>query len=126
MAGRAPTAASRRFDDQPVAGIPDKARLGGKRFDSAIMTLDEGCRWRAIAAALRADPGLMPKFIEESLRLEPPINACIRWASRETEIAGVAIPAFSCVHVRIPGKDVVTSAQGESFYVVEDGTRKEH
>jgi cytochrome P450 len=46
-------------------------------------------------AALRADPGLIPPFIEESLRLESPIKAFFRVAKTDTELGGVKIPAGS-------------------------------
>jgi cytochrome P450 len=46
-------------------------------------------------AAVRAEAGLMPNFIEESLRLESPIKAFFRMAKADTELAGVKIPAGS-------------------------------
>jgi cytochrome P450 len=46
-------------------------------------------------AALRANPGLIPNFIEESLRLESPIKAFFRVAKTDTELGGVKIPAGS-------------------------------
>jgi cytochrome P450 len=46
-------------------------------------------------AALRADPSLIPNFIEEALRLESPIKAFFRMAKTDTELGGVKIPAGS-------------------------------
>jgi cytochrome P450 len=46
-------------------------------------------------AAVSAEPDLTPNFIEESLRLEPPIKAFFRVARAETELGGVKIPAGS-------------------------------
>src|SRR6478735_2939755 len=43
--------------------------------------------------ALRADPGLIPGFVEESLRLEPPVQGLYRTATVDTEIGGVPIKA---------------------------------
>ena len=50
-------------------------------------------------AALRADPALAPAYIEEMLRLDGPIHFMIRWASADTEVAGVPIPKGSRVIV---------------------------
>jgi cytochrome P450 len=45
--------------------------------------------------AVRAEPRLIPNFIEESLRLEPPIKAFFRVAKCDTELSGMKIPAGS-------------------------------
>lgn len=50
---------------------------------------------------LRADPGLVPAAIEESLRLRPPFNASGRITTREVELAGVTIPAQQPVFASI-------------------------
>ena len=42
---------------------------------------------------LRADPALVRPFIEESLRLEAPIQGFYRFATATAEIGGVTIPA---------------------------------
>ena len=41
---------------------------------------------------LLEDPARIPGFIEEALRFDPPIQIVFRRATRESEIAGVAIP----------------------------------
>ena len=45
--------------------------------------------------ALRDDPQLMPTFIEETLRLEPPFRAHHRHVLHDTELAGCALPKDS-------------------------------
>lgn len=50
-------------------------------------------------AELRAKPALAPAYIEEILRLEGPIHFMIRWASADTEVAGVPIPRGSRILV---------------------------
>ncbi|NHO67408.1 cytochrome P450 [Aestuariicella hydrocarbonica] len=42
---------------------------------------------------LRADPGLIPDFLEEVLRLEGSTKATFRLAVRDTKIGGVSVPA---------------------------------
>lgn len=46
---------------------------------------------------LRAEPALIPRFIEEVLRFEPPVHATMRLTLAETEIGGVRVPAHSVV-----------------------------
>ncbi|WP_059020936.1 cytochrome P450 [Mycobacterium sp. M26] len=46
---------------------------------------------------LREHPDLMGTFVEETLRMEPPFRAHYRHVLRDTELAGVAIPADSRV-----------------------------
>jgi cytochrome P450 len=47
--------------------------------------------------AVRADRSLIPQAIEEAVRWEPPLLTITRVATRDTELAGVAIPAGSTV-----------------------------
>jgi cytochrome P450 len=47
--------------------------------------------------AVRTDRSLLPQAIEEAVRWEPPLLTITRVASRDTELAGVAIPAGSSV-----------------------------
>lgn len=51
-------------------------------------------------ARLRAEPGLMKGFVEETLRIESPVQGLLRLASRDAEIAGVPIPEGSIVMAR--------------------------
>jgi cytochrome P450 len=52
-----------------------------------------------LMAAVRADLGLLPALIEESLRLEGPIQSFYRTATVDTTIGGVAMPAGTHVLV---------------------------
>jgi cytochrome P450 len=51
--------------------------------------------------ALRADRTLLPQAIEEGLRWEPPLIGIMRTATRDTEVAGMFVPAGSLVAVNI-------------------------
>lgn len=42
---------------------------------------------------LHDDPGLAAAFVEEFLRMEAPAQFTTRWASRDTEVGGVPVPA---------------------------------
>jgi cytochrome P450 len=50
---------------------------------------------------LRANPTLIPSFIEEALRYYPPFPATIRRTMRDVEVSGVTIPAQSRVLVML-------------------------
>jgi cytochrome P450 len=71
-----------------VAGHETSASL----ISSAMLLL---LRHPRQMAAVRAEPCLIPKFIEEALRLESPIKAFFRVAKADTELGGVKIPAGS-------------------------------
>ena len=45
------------------------------------------------AEALRVDPSLIAGFVEEALRLEPPVQGLYRTATADTEVGGVPIKA---------------------------------
>lgn len=48
-----------------------------------------------IQRAVREDPALVGPFIEEALRYEAPFRGHYRHVRRDTELAGVALPAHS-------------------------------
>ena len=50
-------------------------------------------------AQVRADPSLIPNLVEESLRLDTPVQGLYRTANVDTVVGGVAIPAGSHVMV---------------------------
>ncbi len=52
-------------------------------------------------AAVQADHGLIPQAIEEALRFETPLTTVQRFATEDTELEGVEIPARSVVGVCI-------------------------
>lgn len=55
-----------------------------------------------LEARLRENREEIPKFVEEALRLESPVNSLMRWPREDVEIAGVKIKAGSTLHLRIP------------------------
>jgi cytochrome P450 len=50
-----------------------------------------------VEAAVRADPGLLPRFLEECLRWSSPVGTATRRATRDVVLAGVEIPAGATV-----------------------------
>ncbi|MBI1181746.1 MAG: cytochrome P450 [Alphaproteobacteria bacterium] len=49
---------------------------------------------------LRANPGDVKAFVEETLRYESPVQGLFRYVMADTELGGCAIPAGSVVHIR--------------------------
>ncbi|MDE2303695.1 MAG: cytochrome P450 [Sphingomonadales bacterium] len=54
----------------------------------------------ALQSRLRAEPSLVPAFIEEVLRLDAPLQGLMRTARRDTSIGDVPVPAGSVVNIR--------------------------
>jgi cytochrome P450 family 150 subfamily A5 len=75
-----------------AAGQETTARLLG----TAVKTLGEDPE---LQQELRDDRSLVPAFIEESLRLEPPINGTFRLSRTPTTVRDTAIPAGSTVMI---------------------------
>jgi cytochrome P450 len=48
-----------------------------------------------LVALVQSDYSLIPSFVEEVLRLEPPVMAIFRYATADTEVHGVPIPEGS-------------------------------
>jgi len=56
-----------------------------------------------IQARLRAEPEKIGDFIEETLRIDPPVKVVYRLARKSTEIAGVETPAGTVINVSLTG-----------------------
>ena len=52
---------------------------------------------------LRADPARIPDYIEEVLRYDPPVKVAYRLALKDTEVAGVDVPAGSVMTACLVG-----------------------
>jgi cytochrome P450 family 144 len=52
---------------------------------------------QALQAQLRAEPERIPAFVEEAARLEPPFRHHMRYATKDTELGGVEIPAGATI-----------------------------
>ncbi|MGH3246370.1 MAG: cytochrome P450 [Trebonia sp.] len=89
------------FPDGTVPEPIEVARIASNLFAAGQETTVRliGTVLRRIAdepetqALLRADPGLVPRFIEETLRSEGPVLGEYRLAVKTTELGGVRIPA---------------------------------
>ena len=73
--------------------------------------------------AVAADPGLVPRAVEEMLRVDPPAHhATFRYAQRDATIAGVTVPAGVQVLVNLAaaGHDPDRNTDPETFDVRRD------
>ncbi len=68
---------------------------------------------------VRADPGLLPQAIEESLRLEPAAAVVDRYATRDVELGGAAVSRGDLVTVSVAGagRDPAAFADPDRFDV---------
>jgi cytochrome P450 len=70
-------------------------------------------------ASVVDDPGLVPAAVEESLRIEPAAAVVDRYATRDVELAGSAIPGGSQVTVSLAGanRDPAVFADPDRFEI---------
>lgn len=78
----------------------------------------------AQADALRADPGLAPRAVDEILRYDPPVQYVGRVAARDTTVAGLSVPADGLVIAMLgsASRDPARFAGPETFDVSRTGT----
>jgi cytochrome P450 len=76
--------------------------------------------------AVIADPGLIPGLVEETLRVLSPTQNMWRVAARDTELAGVAIPAGSVLLLSYgsANRDETRFADGDRFDVRRANVRR--
>lgn len=75
--------------------------LVGAGFETTLHLLSKAMLFLAhnpeIHAAVRADPSLASRFVEEMLRFDGPTHMLMRLTTREVDLHGVTIPAYSAV-----------------------------
>jgi len=94
-----------RFPDGELPEVMDVVRLTTILFaagqETTARLLSAGMRifaeQPALAEELRSEPGAIPNFVEECLRLEGAIKGSFRLALRDTKLGGVDVPAGSMV-----------------------------
>jgi cytochrome P450 len=97
--------ASATFPDGSTPEVIDAVRVASNLFaagqettvrllSAAVMILAED---QALQTRLRADRDLIPRFIEETLRLESPVRGDFRLAKTPVTVGGVDLPAGTTV-----------------------------
>jgi len=97
--------AQARFPDGELPTVEDVVRLASIFFaagqETTARLLSSGMHvladQPALADELRSDPGRIPNFVEECLRLEGPIKSTFRLALQDTKLGGVEVPAGTIV-----------------------------
>ncbi len=99
-----------------VGGIETVVHL----MDNSILMLLERPE---LMAQLRADRSLIPAFIEEVLRYEPPIHVAPRLTTEEVELGGVRLPKGAPVLVMLGSAchDETHFPDGDSFNMARPG-----
>ena len=75
-------------------------------------------------SALVADPELIPTFVEEVLRLEPPTQGMFRQLDADHEIDGRVLPAHSHVYLNFAAANRDPAAEGEGRRGRRGGRRR--
>ncbi|MEV0074161.1 MULTISPECIES: cytochrome P450 [unclassified Amycolatopsis] len=88
-----------RLADEEIVGFAALLLIAGHitttaLLGNAVLAMQEN---PAAADAIRADRALVPSFIEETMRMRPPVVRLPRIAKREVELGGVVVPAGSIV-----------------------------
>lgn len=89
----------RRLTMQEIAALIEQLLTGGNDTSTSAMTsaMLRLVEQPELQEKLRDDPERIPKFIEEVLRLDAPVQGLFREAKRDIDIAGVEVPRGSVV-----------------------------
>ena len=96
---------SDRLDDEAICANALIVLFGGiETTEAAILN----ATWSLLAhpaqaELVRREPSLLPNAIEESLRWEPAVQTCHRYATRDVVLGGVTVPAGATVQCMIGG-----------------------
>jgi cytochrome P450 len=92
----------RPLTDPEIISIIDHLYIGGNETTTFALTsaLWILLREPGLYEQVRDDRSLVEPFVEEALRLESPTQGLYRRVAHDTELAGVALPAGSTVHIR--------------------------
>lgn len=76
-----------------------------------------------VLARLRADRALIPTFLEEVLRFEPPVHSTMRLCTEDTTLAGVSLPRGSVLALLLASglRDERYCADGDRFSLDRKG-----
>jgi cytochrome P450 len=98
---RAKLDGERPLNDAEMASILQQFMLAGNETSTAAIAATQRflIEQPELLAEVRKDRSLVPGVVEEGFRLESPVQNIFRISTRDTEIAGVAIPAWSKVGV---------------------------
>jgi cytochrome P450 len=121
-------AEERPLTDPEIISIIDHLYIGGNETTTFALTsaLWILLREPGLYEQLVADRSLIEPFVEEALRLESPTQGLYRRVARDTELAGVALPAGSTVHIRYAAanRDAAMFPNPDSVDLQRSNTRR--
>jgi cytochrome P450 len=83
-----------RLEDEAILGLTNQLLVGGNETTTSLITnvvwrlLEDRQLWERVVA----EPALIDRAIEESLRFDPPVLGLFRTTTRDITVRGVAIP----------------------------------
>ena len=92
----------RPLTDREVLSIVEQILVAGNETTTNGIAngLQQLAEDQGLQARLRANPELLPKFVEEILRVESPVQGLFRYVLEDTELGGVRIPKGATVMIR--------------------------
>ena len=99
--------ANAKFPDGSTPEVIDVVRVAANLFaagqETTVRLLSSGVKILAenqvLQERLRAEPGLLPNFVEETLRMESPVKGDFRLSRCPVKIGGVDVPAGTTLMV---------------------------
>jgi cytochrome P450 len=108
-----------RLDDEAILGLVSQLLVGGNETTTSLIT---NVVWRlledpALWARVVADPTLVDRAIEESLRFDPPVLALFRTATRDATVRDATIPqgAKVMLHYAAANRDPAVFDEPDRF-----------
>jgi cytochrome P450 len=115
------------LDDRELKSTAGLVLAAG--FETTVSLLGNGiallCQHPGQLDRLRAEPALWPNAVDEVLRLDPPVLMTGREAARDTELAGVQVPADAVMVIILAGanRDPRVFPDPGRFDVARDNAR---
>jgi cytochrome P450 len=109
----------RGLEDTEILGVVTQLLVGGNETTTSLITnavwrlLEQPALWRALVA----DPGLVDRVIEESLRFDPPVLGLFRNTTRDLVLHGEPVPKGTKVwlHYAAANRDPRVFADPDRF-----------
>ena len=107
------------LDDAAIQGLVSQLLVGGNETTTSLITnvvwrlLEDRALWTRVVA----DPALIDRAVEESLRFDPPVLALFRTTTREVAVRDVFIPqgAKVMLHYAAANRDPAVFEQPDRF-----------